>query len=204
MTHNSFKVILFDLGGVLVELGDSPIPSEWLTAKTTFNLNDWFNSEPATLFEKGLIAPDEFVAQFKSDLSIQASSTAILSHFAKWPIGLYSDVSNLLLKLKEKYTLGILTNTNEIHWPRIIDEFSIPKYFDHLFASHLLNMAKPDLCIFQHVISELKVNPEEVLFFDDNFVNVEASRKLGIEGVHVADLQELLDSLKVRRIEYTQ
>ncbi len=202
MAHNSFKVILFDLGGVLVELGDSPISSEWLTAKTTFNLNDWFNSETAVLFEKGLIAPHEFIAHFKSDLNIQASSSAILSHFTKWPIGLYPDVNNLLLKLKEKYILGILSNTNEIHWPRIIDEFSIPKYFDHLFASHLLNMAKPDLCIFQHVIAELRVNPEEILFFDDNFKNVEASKQLGINSVHVAGLQELLNSLKEQGIEY--
>ena len=195
MNSASFEVILFDLGGVLVELGESPLIPEWLPEETGYSLNDWFKSETAILLEKGLISEHAFIEKFKADLNIDVDSNKIRDHFTNWPIGLFSGVDELLLKLKNNYILAILSNTNELHWPRITREFNIPCYFDHLFASHLLNMAKPDLSIFQYVISELNVKPEKILFFDDNLMNIDASILLGINGIHVTGLQETLKYL---------
>ncbi len=195
MNKTSFEIILFDLGGVLVELGESPVLPEWLPEETGYSLADWFKSETAVLFEKGLISAHAFIERFKADLDIDVDSNIVLEHFIHWPIGLYSGTEELLLKLKNNYKLAILSNTNELHWPRITQEFNIPHYFDHLFASHLLNMAKPDLSIFQYVINELSVEPDKILFFDDNFMNVDASKKLGINAIQVSGIQETLNGL---------
>ena len=195
MNSATFKVILFDLGGVLVELGESPLLPEWLPEETNYTLADWFKSDTAALFEKGLISAYAFIEKIKTDLDIDVDSNKILEHFTNWPIGLYSGAEELLIKLKNNYKLALLSNTNELHWPRITHEFNFPSYCDNLFASHLLNMAKPDLNIFQHVINDLKVKPQEILFFDDNLMNIEASIKLGIHGVHVTGIQETLNSL---------
>ena len=46
----SIEVILFDLGGVLVELGESPVPSDWLPENDRFTLSDWFLSDTAISF----------------------------------------------------------------------------------------------------------------------------------------------------------
>lgn len=119
-----------------------------------------------------------------------ASTQDILRHFKEWPIGLFPNVQELLNKLKNEYRLAVLSNTNELHWPRIIEEFNIERYFEEIFASHQMKMAKPDLVIFQEVINKLKVRPERILFLDDNLSNIEASRKLGINGHHVKGIKQ--------------
>ena len=193
--NTSVEVILFDLGGVLVELGDSPFPSDWLPGNNTFTLSDWFLSETAVSFEKGSISAHIFAETFKKDLNINVSPEEIIEHFTRWPIGLFPGSQELLQSLNPNYRLAVLSNTNELHWPRIIEEFKIPSYFEHIFASHLLNKAKPELSIFQHVINELKVEPARILFLDDNLRNIEASEKLGIQGLHVKGLQQARQGL---------
>jgi len=191
----SIEVILFDLGGVLVELGESPIPSDWLPENDMFTLSDWFLSETAVLFEKGSITAHVFAETFKKDLNINVSPEEIIEHFTRWPIGLFPGAEELLQSLHPNYRLAVLSNTNELHWPRIIEEFKIPRYFEHIFASHLLNKAKPELSIFQHVINELKVEPGSILFLDDNLKNIEASKKLGIQSLHVKGIQQTRQGL---------
>lgn len=85
--------------------------------------------------------------------------------------------------------------TNELHWPRIIEEFNIENYFEQIFASHQMKMAKPDLKIFQNVISKFKVEPGKILFLDDNLRNIEASKKLGINGHHVKGIKQVCQTL---------
>lgn len=194
-SSENYQVILFDLGGVLVELGDTPLNSDWLSKNNKFTLKDWFHSETAIAFEKGLIAPNAFIEQFKADLSIDADSEKILEHFTDWPIGLFAGVEELLLALKKNYQLAILSNTNELHWPRITEEFKIPRYTDKLYASHILNMAKPNLDIFQYVISDLGIQPDKILFLDDNLANVEAAKTLGISGFLVSGIEQTINCL---------
>jgi putative hydrolase of the HAD superfamily len=186
----SVDVVLFDLGGVLVELGEGPIPAKWLPNNDRFNLTDWSSSETAISFEKGLICAQTFAETFKSDLNIEASPENILRHFTAWPIGLFPGARELLENLKNKYRLAVLSNTNELHWPRIINEFNIEGYFEKIFASHQMKMAKPDLEIFQAVIGKLEVEPGKILFLDDNLRNVEASKQLGINGHHVTGIKQ--------------
>jgi len=185
----SIKVILFDLGGVLVELGAQPIPSAWLD-EDDFTAKDWFTSETAVLFEKGLITPEVFAETLKNDLNIKQSNDKIIEHFTAWPIGLYAGANELLLQLKTDYKLAVLSNTNTLHWPRIIHEFKITDYIEFVYASHLLNMAKPESAIFRKVVEELNTKPANILFFDDNEKNIQVSRALGIQGFLVKGIEE--------------
>lgn len=191
----SIEVILFDLGGVLVELAENPIPSYLLPENNKFTLSDWFLSETAISFEKGFITAHVFAETLKKDLKLDMSPEEVIEHFTRWPIGLFPGTQELLQNLSPNYRLAVLSNTNELHWPRITEEFKIPRYFEHLFASHLLNKAKPELNIFQHVINELKVDPASILFLDDNIRNIEASKKTGIQGLHVKGIQQVRQEL---------
>ncbi|MCP4076579.1 MAG: HAD family phosphatase [Gammaproteobacteria bacterium] len=187
----TIEVILFDLGGVLVELGDDPIPGEWLPVDRQFDLSDWFASEIAISFEKGLTNAVTFAETLREDLEIEASPEEIIKHFTDWPIGLFTGSHEILKSLENKYRLAVLSNTNELHWPRITSEFGINNYFEHIFASHRLGMAKPEIEIFEYVISEMNVEPGNILFLDDNHNNVAASKGLGIHGVHVSGITQV-------------
>ena len=191
----TFEVILFDLGGVLVELGDEPIPFDWLPGDNHFDLSDWFSSETAISFEKGLISPQQFADKLKRDLKIEASPESIIRHFTSWPIGLFPGVHELLRSIENTFRLAVLSNTNELHWPRITNEFEIAGYFEHFFASHRLQKAKPDFEIFEHVVSELRVEPGNILFLDDNQNNVAASKKIGIHGIRTSGIKQVYQTL---------
>ena len=186
----TIELILFDLGGVLVELRGRPIPRDWLPDDIRFDYSDWFFSETAKSFEKGLIDAQTFAKSIKEDLSIEVSPENIIQHFTAWPVGLFPGAHELLQSINSRFRLAVLSNTNELHWPRITSEFMIAHYFEKIFASHLLNMAKPELDIFEHVIGELNVKPDRILFLDDNLNNIEAARNLGICGIQVSGIQQ--------------
>lgn len=187
------EVILFDLGGVLVQLGEAgPIDAAWLPENSEFKLADWFSSETAILFEKGLIDAKSFANAFRKELKTDATSEQILSHFTAWPTGLFDGVEQLLTSLKDGYRLAVLSNSNELHWPRITTDFKInEQYFETVFASHHMKMAKPDAAIFETVIKELNVLPEKILFVDDNASNVESAKSLGINAHQVKDFNHV-------------
>ena len=65
--------------------------------------------------------------------------------------------------------------------------------FEHQFASHLMGKIKPDAEAFEHVLDSLGCRASQVLFLDDNALNVQAARSLGmraqqVRGVHEAQL----------------
>ena len=47
--------------------------------------------------------------------------------------------------------------------------------FAHCFLSHELGLIKPDREIYDHVVAELSCRPEEILFLDDNQLNIEGA-----------------------------
>jgi putative hydrolase of the HAD superfamily len=60
-----------------------------------------------------------------------------------------------------------------------MEEMGLHGLFDHHFASHLIGMLKPDREVFEHVAAFLKVEPTEILFLDDQPLNVAAAQKAG-------------------------
>lgn len=195
-----FELILFDLGGVLVELRSNPFPEAWLPGGKTFDCIDWLKSDTALQFECGHLSPEAFAEGVKKELNLDASTDEILAHFSRWPIGLYAGAQQLLLQLllqlKDSCQLAALSNTNAVHWPRLIHEFELHRYFSHIFASHRIACAKPDPKAFHHVINALDVTPEKILFFDDNLVNVAAARQLGINSRQASSVEQVREHLR--------
>lgn len=187
-----FEVILFDLGGVLVELGEHAIPSSWLGGKT-LNSQDWFQSPIAVKFEKGLISANDFASALIQEFELDVSRDEVIKAFTAWPKGVFPEVPELLKALKKDYKLAVLSNSNELHWPRILNEFLLDQTIDTLFSSHLINMAKPDIRIFEYVLNDLQVNANQVLFFDDNHENIRTAKSLGIESKYVNSAQQIVD-----------
>lgn len=58
---------------------------------------------------------------------------------------------------------------------------SIGDYFDALYVSYQHGIMKPDLAFFKKVLDTERIQPEETLFVDDGWRNVEAARQLSIQ-----------------------
>ncbi len=193
-------VILFDLGGVLLELGPSPIPRDALKHNRQFELVDWFSSDTAIAFETGRIGAGQFARSLIDGLELSCSEDELIDFFTAWPRGLFPGVPELLDQLRGRYRLALLTNTNELHWPRIVTEFELPRHFDAVFASHLLGLAKPAREIYLQVSESLGTAPESILFVDDNAANVTAAAALGFQARLVRGFDELETTLRAQAL----
>ncbi len=184
--NNDVKLIIFDLGGVLVELGEQLFPSSWMPNNADFGLDEWFASSVAASFETGKISTQTFISELKQSLSIKASDEEVLTAFEYWPKGLLPHADELLRRLKVNYKLAVLSNTNEVHEPRLLNGFDLQSKVDDIFFSHKIGYSKPDPAAFDYVLKSLDVRPNEVVFFDDNMTNVLAARALGILAYQVS------------------
>jgi glucose-1-phosphatase len=108
---------------------------------------------------------------------------------------------DLLKSLKKKYTVYLLSNTNDIHLtyinqvmlPAVSGESSLDAYFHKAYYSHRMLKRKPDAEIFEQVLDENKLTPAETLFLDDNALNVAGAKAVGIKTVHVTTPDLILD-----------
>jgi len=195
---NQIKAILFDLGGVLVELAGIPLTMEW--AQKTIARDDfwrmWLNSKGVRNFESGRSTPVEFADHIIAEFELKIGQEEFLNRFAQWPKNIYAGARDLLKELGPRYKLGILSNTNELHWNRIINEMDLLRFFDFTFASHHTGLLKPDKKTYRFVIKSLKYLPEEILFFDDNQLNVDGARNAGIRAHKVVGIGELANKIE--------
>ena len=99
----------------------------------------------------------------------------------------------LLLSLKSKYKLFLLSNTNAIHIKAISNQLGNTQWkdfcnlFDKMYLSHEIGVRKPSIEAFQFILKQQKLNPNEVLFIDDSPQHIEGAKKLGINCYHLKD-----------------
>ena len=180
-------VLLFDLGGVLVELNGPPIRPEW---RAEAGLHEdswlhWMSSEAVRQFESGKISPDRFADRLVDEFDLLINEQEFMQHFVSWLAGPYEETHMLLEELRPHYQLGVFSNTNEIHWPRMMNEMQLAGCFDHYFASFQIGMLKPDKEAFEYIIEQMNAPAHEILFLDDTLKNIDAAKACGMQAVQV-------------------
>jgi glucose-1-phosphatase len=181
------QVILFDLGGVLVELSGVPALLSWMGNRVSPEelWVMWLSSPVVRSFETGRSSPGDFADQLIKELDLPLEREEFLAEFARWPKALFPGALELVRGISKDYTRALLSNSNALHWPLFMDEWGLSSVFDHTFASHLIGKIKPDEEVFKHVVDELGCEASAVLFLDDNMLNVEAARGIGMRAAHV-------------------
>ena len=192
-TTAQFDIILFDLGGVLIEL--SGVDRMLELCNHALSVDElwarWLASDGVRRFETGRASAEEFGAAMLAEFGLSIQAAQFLEEFTIWPKGVFPGSFDLLQQLSASYRLACLSNTNALHWPRVCDEMGLARYFEFTFASHLVGMLKPDLEIFRHVVEQLGVPPERILFLDDNQLNVASAQSAGMIARRVAGLAEV-------------
>ncbi len=202
MSESQIAVVLFDVGGVLVRLGGVRPMLEWLGYRVpTEDLwRTWLHSPSVRAFETGKIAGEEFARQLIDELRIEVDAQAFLDSFAGWPSEVYPGALELIDQIPSRYVRAVLSNSNAVHWPRVTDELGLGGLFHHYFVSHLTGRIKPDADAFEHVLETLACRAAEVLFLDDNLLNVEAARRVGLEAFVVEGPDDALRVLQQSQI----
>ena len=186
------RVLLFDLGGVLIELNDLSTLLQLNGSEMPVNKlwSDWLSSPAARAFEMGISTKEQFADKYIEETNLPISRNEFLNAFTQLPKDLYPDTHRLIDRCRDRYFIACLSNTNAIHWQRLIHEMGIDGMFDQHFASHLTGKLKPDRESFEHVLQSLNCDPPAILFLDDNEMNVKAARSVGMIAYLVKGPQE--------------
>ncbi|MBU2644952.1 HAD family phosphatase [bacterium] len=181
------EIILFDLGGVLVELTGVPTMLAWTCNEYSEEelWEAWLRSPAIRSFETGQSTTEQFAADLIREMKLPVGATEFINTFTMWPRGLFPGVASLLQRLQKDYTLACFSNSNELHWPRLMVEMGLQQLFEHHFASHLIGRLKPDKSAFEYVLQHLGSDASSVLFLDDNELNVNGARKAGMRAARV-------------------
>lgn len=150
----------------------------------------WLHSSPVRQFETGKIGADEFASGVVAEFGLPVEPQQFLEAFVSWPTGLYPGTLDMLARIPRSFRRAILSNSNDLHWPRVKDDMGLGAMFDHHFVSHLTGRIKPDTEAFAHVVESLDCTSAEVLFLDDNTINVEAARRFGMQAYRVQGAAE--------------
>jgi glucose-1-phosphatase len=191
------RVVLFDFGGVLVDITGPVSLTRWLGGRLTpeqlWPL--WLGSSVVRDFEAGRVEPDVFADRLIADLGLPVDRREFLDDFAQWPRALYAGAAELLGRIRTPYLRASLSNTNVVHWPRLAETLKLGALFDHHFPSHLTGKLKPDAEVFTHVAGALGCEPSAILFLDDQPLNVEGARAAGLRAARVSGVAEAESAL---------
>jgi len=192
------RVVLFDVGGVLVQLSGVATVMGWVADRWTPPevWRRWLQSPAVRAFETGRTDADTFAADLVAELELGVAPAQFLESFAGWPSGLYPGAHELIARIPRHFTRALLSNSNALHWSRVRDEFGLGALFEHQFVSHLTGLIKPDRDAFEHVVSSLGCDAAGVFFLDDNLVNVEAARATGMQAALATGLDGAEQALR--------
>lgn len=188
----NYKNIIFDLGNVLVKLDEDATMQafENLGMGRYKHLRE--NPEALKLFQAmgiGMISNQDFFNAFRRIVNPNATDKQITDATNAMLITIPDVKKQKLMDLRKAgYRTFLLSNTIDLHWRYCKDElfpmdnFTVDDYFEHTFTSQKMHMKKPDNEIFQTVIQETGIKPNDTIFIDDLEVNCNAAERNGIHA----------------------
>jgi len=197
----NIDTIIFDLGGVLIDWNPEYVYLDVFKGDrqkmTWFFENicthDWNENQdagyPVALATKDLV---EKFPEYKEEIK---------AYYGRWPemiggaiLGTV-DILDAFIK-SEKYKVVALTNWSHETWPYVYEKFEFLHWFDGILMSGEEKTRKPFDEIYHLTLNRFDIKAEKALFIDDNFRNIEAARRLGINSIHFKSPELLIEALK--------
>jgi HAD superfamily hydrolase (TIGR01509 family) len=179
----AIEVVLFDLGGVLIELGGMAEMSVFSGEDEESELwRRWLECPWVRRFETGQCDSESFAIGMVESWSMTIEPEAFLTAFTSWPRGFFAGAREMIQSIDASRRIACFSNTNELHADRHTTEFGISALFETRFFSHEMGVLKPDREAFDFVVEALGCAPEKILFLDDNQINVIGARTAGLQA----------------------
>jgi HAD superfamily hydrolase (TIGR01509 family) len=196
---HAVEVLLFDLGGVVIDLDFGRCMAHWarsagcdvdeVTSRFSFDA-------PYEAHERGTIDAAAYFETLRHSLSVDLSDEQFLAGWSDIYLGATAGVASLLRQAATMFPLYAFTNSNPSHqavWSsRFADEMGV---FTETFVSSKIGHRKPDQVAFDAVATAIGVGPSRILFFDDVVPNVVGARQAGMQAVHVTSPRSIIEAL---------
>ncbi len=183
------ELLLFDLGGVVIDIDFERIFKKWsiYSGLPVQEIKAAFSADAALeQYERGQIDSTEYCRYVCDSIGMEMSFDQFSDGWNNVMVAPISPTVNLLRDLSTRIPLYALSNANPLHkayWEKTYaDELG---YFKRVFVSSDIGYRKPDPSAYLLVAEELNIDPQNMVFFDDLADNVEGARNLGMQAVQV-------------------
>ncbi|HJN06232.1 MAG TPA: HAD family phosphatase [Bacteroidales bacterium] len=186
----SIKNIIFDFGGVVLDIDPQLTIDEFVKLGfTDFDKlsTPEFTDEIIGKFERGILTPEVFRTKLKKFLDIDVTDQQLDDAWNSLLYDIPRERIEILEQGKKNYQIILLSNSNEIHYDLFVRDLQLRfgyREFDDLFHksyfSFDLHLLKPNSEVYEFVINQHGILPEETLFIDDKEENIVAAKKLGL------------------------
>ena len=201
----NIKNIIFDLGGVIINL-DMLRTIKGFEQLGITDFERTYNQLAQTplfdKFDKGLISEDDFFNSIKAQFNLKQEIPELEKVWNAMLLDFPKTRLDHLMEYKKKYRTFLLSNTNATHikaFERSLFEAhgakNLSSFFEKDYYSCRLRMRKPDKEIFEFVLNEHKLIPNETLFIDDTIIHIKGAEKAGINAVLLKKDEEFKDVL---------
>jgi len=203
LNQSPIEVILFDLGNVILPFNHYQIAeklsrftknADFQDPKKIFSYLFDFENGAINGYEVGKVSSLDFFQSLKGHLQLTLSFEEFIP---VWNDIFWEDrgVSEIIRFFKGKKKLGLLSNTNPLHFEHILSTFPVVRSFEQWILSHEVGYKKPAAEIFQKAIKWASVEPEKILFIDDMKQHVKVAVSLGMQGIHFTSATQLREEL---------
>jgi putative hydrolase of the HAD superfamily len=193
------QALLFDLGGVLIDIDFGRALSAWAasSALPLAELQRRFRfDEQYERHERGEIGAHAYFDHLRATLQLTASHEEVARGWNAIFVGEISAARAAVAAARKSLPCFALTNTNAAHmacWSRRFPE--VVGAFDRIFASHEMGLRKPERAVFEHICRATGVAPASFVFFDDLPDNVAAAARAGFQTVLVRSAGDVCSAL---------
>ncbi len=203
MKLNHFDNIIFDLGGVILNI-DYHNTAQAFQNLGLENFDEIYSqAQQSGLFddfETGKISGQYFINQLLKFLPKNVSPNEVVAAWNAMILDFPEKNLNLIKQLNTSKNCVLLSNTNEIHlqcFNRKLKEVSMEEslhpFFKKVYFSHEIGKRKPHISTFEFVCHENNFIPEQTVFIDDSFQHIEGANKLGLETYLLQKGEQLVD-----------
>lgn len=203
---NSIKNIIFDLGGVLLNIDYNKTTTAFKNLGYTdfekmysmIKANNVFDN-----LETGHLTESSFYEYMLGSADTRVSENEITNAWNAMLLDFRTESLQFLKQLSQQHNLFLLSNTNQIH--KAAFELNLKKqtgyptldvFFTKAYYSHLVGMRKPNEDIFKFVLDDSGIIASETLFIDDLYNNIATAANLGFK------IHQLLPGEKIEDLDY--
>jgi putative hydrolase of the HAD superfamily len=194
------EALLFDLGGVVIELDWERTFSHWArcAGKPVAPIRAGFAFDvPYQRHERGEIDAAAYYDSLRRSLQLDITDKQFDFGWKALFVSEIRETVDMIKVVRGRIPMYLFSNSNAAHkeaWASGFADALEP--FDRIFVSSEIGRRKPSRESFEHIATEIGVPPASILFFDDTLENVEGARASGLQAVHVRSPQDVRDALR--------
>ncbi len=186
----NIKLFLFDLDGTILDSLEIWNDIDLLFFKN-HNLimgEDYHIAiAPLTLEETATYTKNTYKLDIDEEQIMKEWSDLAIKEYAE-NVNLKKGVKEFLDYLKNKNVhLAIATSCNEEMFKPCLERYGIVSYFEHFYTSQNLKINKSNTNFFKEILNEYKIEPDQILFFEDSLASMKCAKSLGFNVVAVMD-----------------